>query len=143
MDGLNTNEKQYAQILRLEKTISLESLLQLVFLGVLSIGFICYFVFRNHWTGIIFAHISALSIMGFYGCLAGAMARWKGYKFWKAFQFGFLLPIALGGISAFLLVPPGERSLPLGCGGWISLATGIISITVYSSLKRNKKIIEK
>ena len=143
MNSLNTNENQNAQILRLEKTISLESILQLVFLGLLSIGFIGYFVFRNHWTGIIFAHIAALSIMGFYGCLAGAIARWKGYKFWKAFQIGFLLPIVLGGISAFLLVPPGERSLPLGCGGWINLATGIIIITVYSSLKRNKKIIEK
>ena len=47
MDGINTKEKQHAQIVGLDKTIPLESILQLVFLGLLSISFIGYFVFRN------------------------------------------------------------------------------------------------
>ena len=138
MDGLNANEKQNAQIVGSDKTFPLESILQLVFLGLLSISFIGYFVFRNHWIGFIFAHAAALSIMGFYGCLASAIAKMKGYSYWRAFQIGFFFPIVLGAISAFLLVPSGERNLPLTCGGWTSLAAGIVIVIYYSLVKKKR-----
>jgi hypothetical protein len=114
---------------------SSESNIQLVFLGLLSVSFIGYFAFREQWIGFIFAHIAALSIMGFYGCSAGAIAKMKGYSYWRAFQIGFILPIILGVISAFLL-PAGPRNLPLTCGGWTSLVVGIIIIVSYAFLKQ-------
>ncbi len=122
-----------------DNIIPLESKLQLLFLGLLSFSFIGYFVFRNHWIGFIFAHLAALSIMGFYGCLAGVIAKRNGYNFWIAFQIGFFIPIVLGGISAFLMVTAGERSLPLTCGGWTSLAAGIVVVIIYSFIKHNRK----
>ena len=74
--------------------------------------------------------------MGFYGCLTGAIAKKKGYNYWRAFQIGFFLPIILGGISAFLFVPESERGLPLTCGGWVSLAAGIVVVISYSFIKK-------
>jgi hypothetical protein len=77
--------------------------------------------------------------MGFYGCLAGAIAKKKGYNYWRAFQIGFFLPIILGGISAFLLAPSGEGSLTLTCGGWVSLGAGIVVVISYSLIKKKKE----
>ncbi|MFC1492413.1 hypothetical protein ACFL6O_00515 [candidate division KSB1 bacterium] len=130
-DRQNVQEREHGiNILKVNK-------LQLLFLGVLSIGFIGYFIFREHWSGIIFGHTAAIGIMGFYGCLAGAVAVWKGYDYWKAFKIGFLLPIILGAISAFWFAPEGDRGLPLTCGGWISLAAGIIVAISYSLLRKS------
>ena len=120
------------------KVFSTESKVQLFFLGLLSLSFIGYFALRQHWIGFIFAHLAALSIMGFFGCLAGFIAKKKGYNYWKAFRIGFFIPIILGAFSAFVLVPSGVRVLPLTCGGWTSLGTGII-ISIYYSLLRNIK----
>ena len=116
--------------------ISFEIKLQLLFLALLSISFIGYFALRELWIGFVFAHVAALSIMGFYGCLAGAIAKKKGYSYGRAFQIGFFLPIILGGISAFLLVPSGQRGLPLTCGGWVALATGIVVVIFYTFVKK-------
>ncbi len=121
-------------------SIPLESKIPLLFLGLLSISFLGYFAFQELWIGFVFAHAAALSIMGFYGCLAGSIAKKKGYSYPKAFQIGFFLPVILGGISAFLLVPSGEGNLPLTCGGWTSLATGIVIITFYAIIK--EKMVE-
>jgi len=117
------------------KYISLESKVQLVFLGLLSISFVGYFALQKLWVGIVFGHIAALSIMGFFGCLAGTIARSKGYSYRRAFHVGFFVPIVLGGISAFLL-PAGPRELPVTCGGWTSLATGAVVVLVYALLKK-------
>ena len=114
---------------------SLESKAQLLFLGLLSMSFVGYFALRKLWIGIVFGHIAALSIMGFYGCLAGAIARAKGYSYRTAFLVGFFVPIVLGAISAFLL-PAGPRNLPLTCGGWTSLAAGVVVVLVYALLKK-------
>jgi hypothetical protein len=116
--------------------ISFESKLHLLFLGLLSISFIGYFALRELWIGFIFAHAAALGIMGFYGCLAGAIAKKKGYSYGRAFQIGFFLPIILGGISAFLFLPSGQRHLPLTCGGWVSLAAGLVVVISYSFVKK-------
>ena len=117
------------------KYTSLVSKVQLVFLGLLSISFVGYFALRKLWVGIVFGHIAALSIMGFFGCMAGTIARSKGYSYRRAFHVGFFVPIVLGGISAFLL-PAGPRELPVTCGGWTSLATGAVVVLIYALLKK-------
>jgi hypothetical protein len=136
MTETRTEEKQNVPRRGTGGDISFESKLHLLFLGLLSISFIGYFALRELWIALIFAHVAALSIMGFYGCLAGAIARKKGYSNGRAFQTGFFLPIVLGAISAFLLVPSGQRGLPLTCGGWVSLATGIVVVISYSLVKK-------
>jgi len=122
--------------IRSNKSIPIENKINLIFLGLLSISFVGYFALQKFWIGFIFAHIAALSIMGFYGCLAGTIAKKKGYNYWKTLSIGFFSPIILGGISAFLFHPEGNRGLPLTCGGWISLVTGIAIITFYSFVKK-------
>ncbi len=136
MTETGTEEKRNVPKRGAVSDISFESKLHLLFLGLLSISFIGYFALRELWIGFIFAHVAALSIMGFYGCLAGAIAKKKGYSYGRAFQTGFFLPIILGGISAFLLVPSGQRGLPLTCGGWIALAAGIVVVISYSFVKK-------
>jgi hypothetical protein len=131
-------KKENVQIQESGYKIPFESKLHLLFLGLLSLGFIGYFVFKHHWIGFIFAHTAALSIMGFYGCLAGVIAKKKGYAYRKAFQIGFFLPIVLGAISAFLLGPSVERSLLLTCGGWTSLAAGIVIVLFYSFVRKKE-----
>ncbi len=115
--------------------------IQLVFLGLLSVSFIGYFAFREQWIGFIFAHIAALSIMGFYGCLTGLLAKRKGRNYWKAFRIGFFIPIILGVIAGFLLGPEEGSNLPLTCGGWISLAAGIIIIIPYLFIKQKNSTV--
>jgi hypothetical protein len=136
MTALETEEKQNVQKGETSSDVSFESKLHLLFLGLLSISFVGYFALRKLWIGFIFAHAAALGIMGFYGCLAGAIAKKKGYSYGRAFLIGFFLPIILGGISAFLLVPSGEGGLPLTCGGWVSLAAGIVVVISYSFVKK-------
>jgi len=138
-----TEEKQNVLKKGTSSDISFESKLHLLFLGLLSIGFVGYFALRKLWIGFVLGHAAALGIMGFYGCLAGAIAKKKGYSYGRAFQIGFFLPIILGGISAFLFLPSGPRGLPLTCGGWVSLAAGIVVVISYSFLKKrdaNKQI---
>lgn len=141
MTETRTEEKQNIPKSVTSSQIPFESKVHLLFLGLLSISFIGYFALRELWIGFIFAHAAALGIMGFYGCLAGAIAKRKGYGYGRAFQIGFLLPIILGGISAFLFVPSEQRGLPLTCGGWVSLAAGILVVISYSFVK--KKDISK
>ncbi len=137
MNETKTEKRQNIPRRESENTIPSESKVQLLFLGLLSIGFVGYFAMRESWIGFIFAHTAAISIMGFFGCLAGAIAQKKGFRYRKAFQIGFFLPIILGGISAFLFVPAGRGNLPLTCGGWVSLATGIFVVGAYFMIKKS------
>jgi hypothetical protein len=116
--------------------VPLEHKLHLILLGLLSFSFLGFFALRHLWIGLVFAHTAALGIMGFYGCLAGAIAKHKGYRYWRAFQIAFLLPIILGAISAFIFVPEGR--LPLTCGGWVSLGAGILILVIYALIKKKK-----
>jgi hypothetical protein len=119
--------------------ISLESKIQLLFLGLLSISFLFNYALRDELIGLIFAHTAALSIMGFYGCLAGAVAKKKGFSYGRAFLIGFFLPIISGVVSAFLIGPAEQINLPFTCGGWTSLAAGIIVVFVYVFAKKKDK----
>ena len=96
MNELETEDRQQVRKRGLGNDIALQSKIHLLFLGVLSISFIGYFALREHWAGLIFGHTAALSIMVFFGSLAGALAEAKGYSYVRAFQVGFFLPIILG-----------------------------------------------
>jgi len=116
----------------------MENKLNLLLLGVLSVSFIGFFALRTHWVGLIFAHTAALGIMGFYGSWAGSIAKKKGYHFWWAFRAGFFIPILLGLIAAFIFVPEDRSHLPITCGGWVSLAAGLIIVFIYAILRRRR-----
>ena len=111
--------------------------LYLIFLGLLSVSFIGYPIFKSTWIGLIFGHTGGLSIMVFYGGLTGTLAKRKGYKYFNGFKVGFLVPIILGIISAFLLVPS-ESRLPLTCGGWTALGSGLLILIIFLFIKKKK-----
>lgn len=138
MDESKPETKQNIRENEVSTNIPTESKVQLLFHGLLSISFLGFFMFRELWIGFIFAHIAAISIMGFYGCLAGAIAKKKGYQYWRAFQIGFFLPIILGAISAFTFVPESNRGLPLTCGGWVCLGTGLGVVIFFLLIKRKQ-----
>jgi hypothetical protein len=119
-----------------------ESRLQLTFLGVLSLSFVAYFAVQSldhPWMSLLFAHLAAVSIMGFYGCLAGVVARKKGYDHGMAFHIAFFLPMILGVISGFALGPAEGRQLPFTCGGWVALGCGLVVVLSYLAI-RNRAI---
>ncbi len=122
-----------------KKNIPIENKLDLLFLGILSFSFLGAIAYRQHWVGYIFFHTGALSIMGFYGCLSAIIAKSKGYNYWRAFSMAFLLPIILGLISAFLFNTNGEGDLPLTCGGWVSLGSGIGVVVFFIFIKKRGK----
>jgi len=107
----------------------------LTFMGMLSVGFIGYFALQEHWAAYLFAHLTALGILAFYGSLAGWVAERKGYCHKTAFNIGFFLPLCLGVLSAFLLAHEKEY---LTCGGWTVLVTGIIVVMSYGLLRSTK-----
>ena len=111
--------------------------LYLIFLGLLSVSFIGYPIFKSTWIGLIFGHIGGLSIMVFYGGLIGTLAKRKGYKYFNGFKVGFLVPVILGVISAFLLVSS-ESRLPLTCGGWTALSSGLLIVIIFLLIKKKK-----
>ncbi|MFC1481364.1 hypothetical protein ACFL6E_03850 [Candidatus Neomarinimicrobiota bacterium] len=136
MNDLSFERPRYAASNRGRQTIPFEAKLELLFLGVLSISFLGYFIFRQHWIGFIFAHTAALSIMGFYACLAGAIAQWRGFSYRRAFQIGFFPPIIAGVISAFTLRPTTNGIIPMTCGGWAALGTGLVVMVAYLLIRK-------
>ncbi len=119
--------------------IPIENKMDLLFLGILSFSFLGALAFLHHWVGFILIHIGGLSILGFYGCLSGIIAKSKGYGYWQAFLIAFLLPIILGVIAAFLFNLNGESDLPLTCGGWVSLAAGLGVVLYFTFIKKRGK----
>jgi hypothetical protein len=111
--------------------------LYLIFLGLLSVSFVGYPIFRSTSLGLVFGHTGGLSIMVFYGGLVGTIAKRKGYKYFNGFKVGFLIPIILGIIAAFLLVPS-QSHLPLTCGGWVALSSGLLIVIIFLFIKKKK-----
>ena len=109
----------------------------------LIIGLIGYFIFRNHWTRYIFAHIGALGIIGLFACLAGAIAQKKGLNYRKAVLLGFFSSMFLGIIADYLVDPPRNNALPSSCGGIISLSVGLIVVVIYLFAKERKNELYK
>lgn len=99
--------------------------LLLLFLLLLIIGIVGYFISDSHWLNYTFAHGGGLGIVGILGCCAGIVAMKKGYNFWKTFLLGFVLPIILGFIAAFI-------TQPIACGGTVSLVVAVLILIIYS-----------
>jgi len=118
--------------------VPIETKIHLLIMALLSVGFIGFFALQREWIGLIFAHTAALGIMGFYGSWAGALAKKKGYGFWKVFSIGFFLPIILGVISAFLFGPAGEKDLLITCGGWVALGSGLGVVIFFFFVKKKE-----
>jgi hypothetical protein len=116
----------------------MENKINLILLGVLSIGFLGFFALHTHWVGLIFAHIAALAIMGFFGSWAAYIAKNKGYHYWSAFRVGFFPPLILGILAAFLFVPDDRSHLPITCGGWVSLAAGLVIVLIFVFLRKKR-----
>ena len=131
MAELKTEKKRDLHPGILNQNFPFESKLQLSFLGLLSACFIGYFAMQSMqklWLSFVFAHLAAVSIIGFFGCFTGAIAKKKGYSYDRAFKMGFFLPIILGVIAGFMLGPAAGRDLPFTCGGWVSLGAGILVV---------------
>ena len=136
MNAIKGENNQIGQTTGPVNRIPIESKVHLLFLALLSIGFIGFFALHKQWIGLIFAHTAALGIMGFYGSWAGALAKKKGYGYWKAFNIGLFLPIILGIISAFFFGPEGERDLFITCGGWAALVSGLGVVILFFFIKK-------
>lgn len=104
----------------------------LLFLSIFVIGFGGYAVFASLWIRYVFAHIGGLAVIGLFGCWSGALARKKGYCYWRAFFLGFLPPIILGIISVFIIHALGGH----GCGGIVSLFFAVIVVFIYELVKK-------
>ena len=113
----------------------------LFIMGILSVGFVGYFALQESWVGYVFAHLTALGIMGFYGSLAGWIAHRKGYSYTRAFKVGFLLSLCMGVLTAFIFAYGENTALPLTCGGWTVLFTGLV-VVIFYSLLRNRMVLE-
>ena len=114
--------------------IKIERRILLLFWGLLIIGFAGYVALNNFWVRYIFAHIGGLGILGLLACWAGNTAKKKGYSYWKAFLFGFILPAILGVFSVFLVHILGGR----GCGGIIRIAISILVVIRYFFAKQSE-----
>ncbi len=99
------------------------------FLVLLIISIVGYFSLEDHWMEYVFAHSGGLSIVGLFACLAGTIARKKGYGYRKAFYLAFLLPIIVGVLVVFL-------SPSVACGGSISLGIALITVVLYSLVRQ-------
>ncbi len=131
-------KKQAPYRQRPARAVSTDSSIHLFFLGLLSVSFMGYFLFRNAGVKYVFGHAAGLSIMGFYGGLAGVLLKAKGYGYNLGFRIGFFVPIILGGVSAFVLAPYGDNPGWITCGGWTSLASGLLVVVALAMIKKKK-----
>jgi cbb3-type cytochrome oxidase subunit 3 len=111
-------------------------------LGLIIIGFGGGYALREGWLSFVLYHIGGLGAVGLLACASAAMARNKGYEYWRAWLLAFLLPSFLGLIAAYL-VPPGEHERrPAACGGSVSLALGLIFVAVWAFMRRRGRVTE-
>jgi hypothetical protein len=110
--------------------------------GLIVIGFGGGLLLRGGWPSFVLYHIGGLGSVGLLACASAAIARSKGYGFWRAWLLALLLPILAGLIAAYL-VPPGEHERrPAVCGGSVSLAMGLILIVNWIIMGRKRGVAE-
>ncbi len=136
MDSPLTEKSQINHNSKMINNLMLVNKLQLLFLGLLSLGFFAYFVSHDHWLKYVFGHIIGIGFFGFFGCLSGFIARKKGLSYWKAFNIGFFVPLITGVIGGLLFGPAGET---VSCGAPLGLIVGILVVISYVIAGRAKR----
>ena len=76
-------------------------------------------------------HIGGLGSIGLLACASAAIARGRGYSYWRAWLIAVLLPVILGFVAAYIGSPGRSWIRPEVCGGSASLGTGLILIAVW------------
>ena len=139
MNKLQTEKKQIVQKSRTNSKMTFAKKIFIFSLIVLMLGLIGYFIFLNHWIRYIFAHIGALSVIGLFACLAGAIAKKKNLNYRNAVLISFFPSIFIGIIAVYLVDTPRENGLPSSCGGIVSLVFALIVVIIYLIAKERKK----
>jgi len=107
--------------------------------GLIIIGFGGGYALREGWPSFVLYHVGGLGAVGLLACASAAIARHKGYDYWRAWSLAVFLPAFLGLIAAYL-VPPGEQEgRPAACGGSVSLALGLIFVAVWAFAMRSRR----
>ena len=104
----------------------------LFFLSLIVVGLAGYVIFASPRIRYVLAHVGGLGVIGLLACWAGAVAKKKGYSYWKAFFLGFVPPIVLGIISTAAVYIMGGH----GCGGIVSLFVAAVVVLFYSLAKK-------
>ena len=88
----------------------------------------------SFWAFLVFAHIGTLGVMGSLGCAAAGLAKKKYLSYWRAFFWGFLIPIIVG-IVAVLIFLMGKDGA-LYCGGLPSLIVAGLVILFFALTRK-------
>ena len=108
-------------------------------LGLMIVGFASGFALREGRLSFMLYHIGGLGAAGFLACASAAIARRKGYDYWRAWLLAFFLPLIVGLVAAYLVPPENNESRPAACGGSVSLALGLIFIAVWALMRRRRQ----
>ena len=111
-------------------------------LGLIVIGFGGGLLLGEGWRSFVLYHIGGLGATGLLACASAAIARSKGYGFWRAWLLALFLPMLVGLIAAYLVPPGDDESRPAACGGSVSLALGLIFIAGWAILRRRQGVTE-
>jgi hypothetical protein len=133
MVELETEEKQNSPQIESSNDIRIGKRILLISIATLIICSVGYFSIDGHWVEYVFAHLGGLSIIGLFGCCAGAISNKKGYGYWMAFILVMFLPLFIGTLAVLLFKP-------VSCGGSLSLAVAILIVTIYSIVKHSDSI---
>jgi hypothetical protein len=109
-------------------------------LGLIVIGFAGGYVLREGWLSFVLYHLGGLGAVGLLACASAAIARSKGYGYWRAWLVALLLSVLLGLIAAYLVPTRDQGTRPAACGGSVSLGTGLIAIAVSSFMGRRRNV---
>ena len=109
-------------------------------LGLIIVGFVGGYALREGWPSFVLYHIGGLGSAGLLACASAAIARKKGYDYWRAWLPACFLPIFSGLIAAYLVPPGVHGSRPAACGGSVSLALGLIFIAVWAVVRRKRRV---
>ena len=111
-------------------------------LGLIVIGFGGGLLLQEGWPSFVLYHVGGLGAAGLLACASGAIARSKGYGFWRAWLLAFFLPILVGLIVAYLIPPGDHESRPAACGGSVSLPLGLMFILAWALIRRKQGGVE-
>lgn len=111
--------------------ISTERRIILLAIVAITLGSLGFLISGRSPEGYLFAHVGGLGILSLFGSLSGYLARKKGYRFGKAYFWGFVFPAIAGIVAVGIIHLAGGG----GCGGIVSLAVALAVVIVYAVIK--------